>query len=249
MTNLERHKKEIQANFYRWHKSPTLQALYKGFHQEISRHLSPGIDGLTVELGSGAADIRKVIPNCLRTDIFLSPCIDQVENAYQLSFADKSVANLILFDVFHHLRYPGTAFSEFHRVLKDSGRVILFEPCVSWLGRLIYGVLHPEPLALEQPIQWTAPLGWSPTEIDYYAAQGNASRIFIDYEFDEIEQRFSLVKVQRFSAISYVASGGYSKPQLYPDNLLPLMYSIDRLCDGMPHLFATRLLVVLQKSG
>jgi hypothetical protein len=48
------------------------------------------------------------------------------------------------------------------------------------------------------------------------------------------------------AAISYVASGGYSKPQLYPDAAFGLMRWIDGVCDRMPALFATRLMAVLE---
>ena len=50
-------------------------------------------------------------------DLFSNPWLDRRENCYAMNFADGSVSHLILFDVWHHLRYPGTALREFHRVL------------------------------------------------------------------------------------------------------------------------------------
>lgn len=247
LESIDRHNQEILKNADAWHQKPALRAIYKTFHQTIARHLAP-LPQPTVELGSGVADIQRVIPGCIRTDIFPNPWIDQVENAYALSFAPGSLSNLILFDVFHHLRYPGTALKEFDRVLAPGGRVILFEPCVSLLGLLVYGTLHPEPLALNQSIQWHAPPAWDPSKIDYYAAQGNASRLFLKSGIQQDLHGFRVVTIQRYAAISYVASGGYSKPQLYPTAWLPLMTAIDRLCDHLPQIFATRLLVVLEKA-
>jgi hypothetical protein len=55
------------------------------------------------------------------------------------------------------------------------------------------------------------------------------------------------IKTIRLSAISYVASGGYSKPQLYPTSMLPLLKRLEKVLDLFPVLFATRLLVVLEK--
>jgi hypothetical protein len=57
-----------------------------------------------------------------------------------------------------------------------------------------------------------------------------------------------MVVCKRLSAISYVASGGYSGPQLYCQRVYPLMQLLDVLLDAFPDLFATRLLVVLEKQ-
>ncbi|MBD0335532.1 MAG: class I SAM-dependent methyltransferase [Cyanobacteria bacterium Co-bin13] len=238
----------MQRDLSDWSKKTVLQQVYRRFHQQIAQRLVELPGGCTVELGSGIGNIRAVIPDCVCTDLFPNPWIDRVENAYQLSFADEAVANLILFDVFHHLRYPGSALREFHRVLKTSGRLLLFEPCLSLLGLLVYGPLHPEPLGLGQDIIWFAEAGWSPSATDYYAAQGNASRIFLRNIPPRLLADWSVVEVKRLSAISYVATGGYSKPQLYPPSALPLMQGLDAVCGCLPWLFATRLLIILEKK-
>ena len=81
------------------------------------------------------------------------------------------MANLILFDVWHHLEFPGTAIAEFHRVLKASGRLIIFDPAMGMLGRLVYGLFHNEPLALDAEIRWNAPPDFVPDKMNYYAAK------------------------------------------------------------------------------
>ncbi len=246
---ISKHHEEIKRNLASWEKKPLLREIYLAFHQRIAAHLSRGLDSRSVELGSGIGNIQEAIPNCIRTDLFPNPWIDRVENAYQLSFADRSIDNLILFDVFHHLRYPGTALQEFRRVLVPGGRVLIFEPCLSVLGWVVYGPLHHEDLGLGQEIQPFAPEGWSADEDYYYAAQGNASRVFLGEKYQPLLKDWRVIARQRMSAISYVASGGYSKLQLYPDKALPLMKAVDRVCDLIPALFATRLLVVLEKSA
>ncbi len=247
MTEPVRHAEEAEQNLASWRKKPLLQEIYRDFHRRIAAELAPG-DGLCVELGSGIGNIRDVIPDCLRTDLFPRPWLDGVENAYRLSQADGSVRNLVLFDVFHHLAHPGTALEECRRVLSPGGRLILFEPCVSLLGRLVYGPLHPEPLGLDKPIAWRAPEEFDPAAMDYYAAQGNAWRLFVRKEAGADLAGWNLARVERLAAVSYVASGGYSGPQLYPDAALGLMRRLDRLCDHLPSIFATRLLVVLEKT-
>lgn len=244
----ERHNVEIQENLCHWHDKPLLREIYRSFHELIAGQLARGVPGITVEIGSGIGNIKEVIPECLRTDMFPNPWLDRTENAYRLSFADRSVANIILFDVFHHLRYPGTALEEWARVVSPGGHVIIFEPCISLLGLLVYGVLHQEPLALTKPIEWRSPPGWSPERDSYYAAQGNASRIFSGKEYSSQLNDWAIIRRIRRSAISYVASGGYSRKSLYPLHALRVMRGIDRLCDTVPILFATRQLIVLRKK-
>ena len=245
---MSRHQDEAQLNLERWKRKPVLRDIYRGFHQQIAQQVSPDLRGEIIEIGSGIGSLRDVIPTCTRTDAYPSPFIDRVENAYALSCADRSVSHLILFDVFHHLKYPGTAMDEFGRVLVERGRLILFDACLSLLGLAVYGLFHPEPVGLFRPIVWRAPDGRPPGPEDYYAAQGNATRLFGRKKHAPWLEGWTLVTMQRLSALSYVASGGYSGPQLYPDRWLPGLRKVDRFLDRFPSLFATRLLVVLEKD-
>jgi SAM-dependent methyltransferase len=244
---IDLHQGLIEKNYEYWNRKPLLRTLYGDFYRLIAKNLSNLPDGKIVELGSGLGNIHEFIPDCIRTDLFPNPWIDQIENAYHLSFADESVSDLILTDVFHHLKYPGTALKEFLRVLPKGGQVILLEPCMSALGLMVYGLLHDEPIAVTKKIEWDAPEGWSPEQIDYYAAQGNASRVFLGKRFRHKLGDWRSIRTQRLSAIAYAASGGFSKPQLYPTAALPFLRKLESVLDLLPLLFATRLLVILQK--
>ncbi len=98
--------------------------------------------GLVVELGSGMGHIKEHLPDCITTDLFPNEWLDRVEDAYHLTFDTGAVSHLILFDVWHHLAYPGTALGEFHRVLVDRGKVIIFDPAMGVLGRFVFGNFH-----------------------------------------------------------------------------------------------------------
>lgn len=245
--DVNRHEEEARRNLERWERKPVLREVYRGFHEAIAGWVDGGIPGLVVEVGSGIGNIRDVIPGCLRTDLFPSPWLDRTENAYRLSFGDGTVSNLILFDVFHHLRYPGTALEEFRRVLAGNGRVILFEPYVSLLGLVLFGLAHEEPVALLSPIEWFAPDGFSPAEPGYHAAQGNATRVFGRPRYRPLLEGWDVLEKRPTASLSWAAAGGYSGPQLYPDRWLPGMRRLDAVLDRWPLFFGTRVLVVLRK--
>ncbi|MBF0623562.1 MAG: class I SAM-dependent methyltransferase [Magnetococcales bacterium] len=245
---IQRHNDEIHANALMWERKPALRLCYRDFHSAIAACLAPSHGGGCLEIGSGIGKIKEVLPDCITSDLFGNPWIDREENAYHLDFKDGSLDNIIMFDVFHHLEYPGSALAESWRVLRPGGRLTIFEPDVGWLGRMVYGVFHPEPLGLDQPIDWTGPPHFDSPVLRYYAAQGNASRVFVKHEIPDALDGWELVARIRKSALTYVASGGFSGRQLYPTVAYPVLRWIERLLDRFPAVFATRLLVSLQKQ-
>lgn len=246
--DIRQHNIEIQQNLDFWKRKPKLHEIYRRFYRLIAAQLNRSVEGKIVELGSGIGNVKMMIPDAICSDLFPNPWIDQVENAYRLSFKDSSVSNLILFDVFHHLEYPGAALIEFNRVLQPSGRVIIFEPYISLTGLLVYGMFHHEPVAMNKKIDWIAPEDFDPWKSNYYAAQGNATRVFYSGRNSGNLKGFDLVYRKRIPAISYIASGGYSKPQMMPDKMFGILDRLETVFQLLPWLFATRTLVVLSKS-
>ncbi len=224
-----------------------LRVAYAGFYRAIGARLAGRPPGPVVECGSGIGNLRSHVPDCLITDLFPNPWIDQTENIYALSFADGSVSALILIDVFHHLEFPGTALAEMCRVLAPGGRVVLLEPALGLLGRAVLGLFHHEQLGLARPITWDAPAGWEPGGIRYYAAQGNAWRIFVRGEFADRLGGLRLREVVFMPAVQWLLTGGFRRPQLYPDFALGFVRGLDRLASPFARALASRMLVVLEK--
>jgi SAM-dependent methyltransferase len=249
MTDIDIFYNTIQKHNEIWHKKPVLRLAYREFYELIAANLRRDLNGTILEIGSGIGKINEVIPDCLCTDIFNNPQIAQVENAYDLSFQDSSISNLILFDVLHHLEFPGNAFDEFNRVLIPSGRLLIFEPAISILGLLVYGLAHSEPVGYIKEITWkTQSNGVNPDTLNYYASQGNATRIFFGKMSSLIQKDWKIVNKIKLSAISYVMGGGFSRLQLYPLSFHNFMRKIDKFCDRFPSIFATRMLIVLEKN-
>lgn len=247
--SINQHNVEIEKNARAWNTKPLLRALYADFHHRIVGYVQKDISGDVLELGSGIGNFKSAYEACITSDIFPNPWIDRVESAYRLSFPADSLSHIVMFDVFHHLAYPGSALEEAKRVLVKGGRVIIFDPYISLLGMLVYGVFHHEPVAFREKIQWLALAGANPDET-YYAAQGNATRIFRKNSAwqEYITKDWNIEAVKKFSALSYVLSGGFSKPALYPAFALPLIKICEKFFDLFPFLFATRTLVVLEKK-
>jgi len=244
-TPLQQHNVEIHQNRENWDKKPGLRAVYGRFYSEIASRIRRDIGGRIVEIGSGLGNIKATVPECITTDIFSNPWIDQVEDAYQLSFENGSVSNLILFDVWHHLQFPGSALKEFRRVLAPGGRLIVFDPAMGLIGRFVLGCFHHEPLGLNQPIIWEAPRGSSSKEFGYYAAQGSASRIFTKPEFKPKLADWRITELRYFSGLAYVATGGFRGPQFLPGVVLEWLTPVDSVLSKLPWM-ASRMLVVLE---
>jgi len=241
------HQEQIMHHHEYWNHKPALRQAYARFYHLIESHLSTLPDGKVVELGSGMGNIKEFIPNCLTTDMFPTPWSEQIENAYQLTFQHESISDLIMVDVFHHLQYPGTALEEFYRVLRPGGKVLMIEPCIGALGFLVFRFFHPEGVKINHSIQWTAPSDANLKSPEYYTSQGNATQIFVRGAFRANLKNWRLIQTTRLSAISYLASGGYTKPQLSPLHLMPILKRSERFFDLLPALFATRMLIVLTK--
>ncbi|MDX2226052.1 MAG: class I SAM-dependent methyltransferase [Verrucomicrobiae bacterium] len=242
------HNEEIHRNRQLWRSKPLLRKIYRDFHLLIAAQINPALPGKILELGSGIGAIKEVLPDCITSDLFPNPWLDRQENAYRLDFPDHALSHLILFDVFHHLQYPGSALAEFLRVLHPQGRLILFEPAAGFPGKIVYGGFHPEPLALRDPISWTAPDGFDPSQAPYYAAQGNAWRIFLRKEIPGGLSSWQIKKVLLLPALDYLASGGFTGPQLYPTALHPVLRGLNILLGLFPRISASRMLVVLESA-
>jgi len=242
-TPLTQHQTEIQRNLQVWQNKPLLRRLYAGFYERIVALLDANVPGRIVEIGSGVGNLKSCLPSAISTDLFPNPWLDVVCDGYELPFVSGSLSHLILFDVFHHLRAPNAFLREARRVLTREGRLILFEPFISWSSFPVYVLFHHEPVA------WRAAIDFAETLArprDYYAAQGNATRLFFRHERRDWPPGWALIHAEAFAGFSYVFSGGFSKPALYPTRWLPRFERLDRALSRWPGLFGVRCLVGLQ---
>ena len=240
------HQVEIAGNLRFWQEKKLLRRIYTGFYQRIVALIDPALPGVVVEIGSGVGNLKTHYPSAVATDLFPNPWLDLACDGYDLPFREQAVSHLILFDVFHHLRAPRAFLREARRVLVPGGRVIVFDPYISLLSWLAYGVFHHEPIA------WRAPIDLSDSvkkPIDYYAAQGNATRLFFRDTGKTWLTGWQPVHAEVLASFSYLLSGGFSKPSLYPEAALPFLEFLDRGLSIAPRLFGARCLVAFKTAG
>jgi SAM-dependent methyltransferase len=240
---LAQHQLEVRRNLEAWQRKPLLREVYAGFYQGVLAVMDRELPGRVVEIGSGIGNLKTHLPSAICTDLFPNPWLDVVCDGYELPFGDGTVSHLVLFDVFHHLRAPNAFLVEARRVLTPGGRLILVEPYMSVVSYPVYALLHHEPVALRAGIETR---DWCPRPRDYYAAQGNATRLFFRREWGDWPAGWTVVNAEAFATFSYLLSGGFSKPALYPARLRPLVERGDQWLSRWPRLFAGRCLVTLK---
>ena len=242
------HKNLDEKNRKAYKEKSLLRLIYRDYYAQIYSQIKTNNKYPNLEIGSGGGNIKEIIPDCITTDQFIDNKIDQIENIYNLSFGNGSISNIILLDVFHHLEFPRLAVNEMNRVLTKKGRIIMIEPAMGLIPKIIFKIFHDEPLGLNSKIEWEKIPEKIPDLSEYFAAQSIPWRAFVKKEFN-IEDNFNTKLIKPFSDFAYLASGGYSYPSFYPKMIYPLIKLIDKLLSLLSKkIFSARMLVVLEKK-
>jgi SAM-dependent methyltransferase len=228
-----------------WNGRPLVRHLYASWYDEVVRRLSPA-PGPTIELGSGIGRLREFLPEVVLTDVEPTPWTDTVVDAVALPIEDRSAANLVLFDVFHHLADPERFFDEATRALVSGGRVVIVDPYCSPVSYRAYRWLHDERTELAAPgLGLDERIAANPRESN----QARATLVFFREraEYDVRWPELPIVEVRRFSFAAYPLSGGFTGRKLVPDFLSKPLDVLERMLTPLAPLLAFRCLVVLER--
>ena len=203
-----------------WQAKPVLRAVYADCYRRIVEQCVPGP---TLEVGGGTGNLKAYRSHIVASDVQFAPWLDVVADAQRLPFATGAFANIVLFDVLHHLERPRLFLMEAARVLTPGGRVVLVEPAITPLSYPFYRFLHPESVRLrDDPL---ADGALSPGRDPYDANQAIPTLLFGRCRA-RLEALLGgrLVRLDHFGLFAYPLSGGFRSWSLLPVSLVgPLL--------------------------
>jgi SAM-dependent methyltransferase len=242
------HKEIDYKNRKIYQNKDLIKIIYNNYYKIIKKNIYLSDKKKILELGSGGGNIKKVIKECVTSDQFKNKNIDRIENIYKINFKKNSISNIILIDVFHHLQFPSLALKEIHKVLIKNGRIIMVEPAMGLIPRIVYKIFHYEPNGFNLRIKWNNIPKKIPLSNQYFAAQSIPWRAFFLKELN-LRSRYKIKLIKPFSDFAFLLSGGYSYKAFYPKFLYSLIKLIDKILTSISiKIFSARMLIVLEKN-
>jgi SAM-dependent methyltransferase len=237
----------LRGQLRSWEERPLLRLLYRRWFREIRARLSP-VTGRSVELGAGIGRLQEVAPEVAATDVVATPWTDEVVDAEGLPFADATLANLVLVDVFHHLARPARFLSEAARALAPGGRIVVLDPYCSPLSSVAYRLFHHERTDLgAEAFEDDPSIAGHPLDSN----QARATLAFFRRR-DELERRWpelEVVERKLLAFLAYPLSGGFTGRKLVPNAVGRALLRAEPALRPVSRLIAFRCLVVLERRG
>ncbi len=229
-----------------WQSKPALRAVYDDYYRRMARWRRPGP---SLEIGAGSGNLKERLPDVIASDIVGSPWLDAVLDAQALPFVDGSLASVVGVDVLHHIEYPSRFLREIGRVLRPGGRLVVVEPAITPVSRIVFALGHPEPVDMRADplVDGTPDPSRDPME------SNQAIPTLLARHRHRLETEFPDLKVLHSELLSlgaYPLSGGFRPWTLLPGVLVrPMLRIEERLAPLVGSVLAFRLLLVLERRG
>jgi len=230
----------------RWAEKPVLRKIYGDLYQRMDQ---AALDGDTLEIGGGIGNLKIGNGRLIRSDIQCSTGVDVATDAQSLPFASAVFSNIVLFDVLHHLQCPLLFFAEAERVLKPGGRIIMMEPGITPISRILYKLGHDEPVDMEWDM--TDPCKLDVDKDPYDSNQAIPTILFKQYPqlFLKMVEGFRINNSKWLSLFAYPLSGGFKSWSLIPCKWVRAILKMEeKLLPILGSFMAFRLMVVLEKK-
>lgn len=193
--------------------NPILGEVYQEWYGHIAAAFRPSL-GPVLEIGSGGGFLEARVPGLITSDSVLCPWLTVALDAGRLPITASSLAGIAMVNVLHHLDEPVRFLDEAARCVRPGGALVLVEPWVSTLSRVIYTRFHHEPFDCGAE-SWATGSGSGPL------SGANGARAWIAFERDRLEfessiREWAVEVVRPLVQWRYAASGGLSLPRVFP---------------------------------
>lgn len=228
-----------------WQAKPALRAIYADAYRRMAAAAAPG---RSLEIGGGIGNLKDFLPDTVSVDIQFAPWLDAVADAHSLPFGDRRFENVVLFDVLHHLQWPGRFLAEAARVLTPGGRLLMIEPAITPLSYPFYRWLHHEPvdMAADPVDPWPAGM----VKADPYGSNQAIPTLLFGRHRQRLHAaapQFRIRDIAYFGFAAYPLSGGFRPWSAVPEALVgPLLAFERRLEPLLGRLCGFRLFAALE---
>jgi len=237
----------LDSNEIIWKKKPVLKYIYTNIYKRILPYCN---EGTTLEVGGGIGNLKNFMIDVISSDIVFRNNLDIVADAQHLPFSNNIFANIVLFDVLHHIENPKLFLNEAYRTLKIGGRIIMVEPGITPFSLIFYKLFHIEPVIINvNPFDIVKP---DSKRVPFDANQAIPTIIF-KYKIREFYKHFPNFKILNSNFISlfvYPLSGGFKKWSLIPIKYVHTLLYFDTILEKyFGFLFGFRLLIIIEKTN
>lgn len=232
------------------HEKRLLRSAFETFYRDMAslcdHYLS--VEGLEVELGTGAGFFKSLRPILITSDVRKGPHIDLELDALSMTLADNSVRCIYAINVFHHLPDPDIFFAELTRVLRPGGGCILIEPHGGFASGLLHRYLHSDEHFDPDAAGWRTaqiggPLSGANQAMAHIVFQRDLARFKTMYgtHLEIVHRGYEL------NALRYLLSGGLNYRQLLPSFMAFPLSLIEKLASPLARYWSLHQVIVIRK--
>jgi SAM-dependent methyltransferase len=217
--------------------------------------LEPGFEHKQVlEVGSGMSPLKLFYPHVTTSDVLDLEYLDHVFDCHEIdqygAVLDHSLDIVTATNVLHHLSSPLEFMVRAAAKLKPQGELVLVEPYCSLTSYLLYRIFHHEGISfdVDYPCQEKVegPLSSANQALPhmmFFTRPKWLERLEAYYDLSRMRLDF-------FSSVTYMATGGVSHVFPVPHFLYRALFPIDTfLARAAPRVFASFFITRLTTKG